>query len=99
MKIGWLVGCVLRPIAARSFRDPHLLSFAKDMKLGKYTVPIGNRTPGRLVAVHYSTAVSRKLCHNDSMTFYDLSKASTNSDFNLFFKVIQGKLCSKMDLS
>ena len=31
------------------------------MKLGKYTVPTGNRTPGRRVAVHYATAAPRKL--------------------------------------
>ena len=40
---------------------PHLLSLAKDMKLGKYTVHTGNRTPGRRVTVHYATAASRKL--------------------------------------
>ena len=39
---------------------PHLLSLAKDVKLGKYTVPTGNRTPGRRVAVHYATAAPRK---------------------------------------
>ena len=31
------------------------------MKLGKYTVPTGNRTPGRRVVVHYATAAPRKL--------------------------------------
>ena len=31
-------------------RAPHLLSLAKDVQLGKYTVPTGNRT--RRVAVH-----------------------------------------------
>ena len=36
---------------------PLLLSLAKDLKLGFYTVPTGNRTPGRRVAVHYTTAV------------------------------------------
>ena len=40
---------------------PHLLSLAKDVKLGKYTVPTGNRTPGRRVTVHYATAALRKL--------------------------------------
>ena len=39
----------------------HLLSLAMDMKLGKYTVPDGNRTSGRRVAVHYATAAPRKL--------------------------------------
>ena len=29
---------------------PHLLSLAKDVKLGKYTIPTGNQTPGRRVA-------------------------------------------------
>ena len=40
---------------------PHLLSHEKDVKLGKYTVSTGNRTPGRRVAVHYATAAPRKL--------------------------------------
>ena len=40
---------------------PHLLSLAKDVKLGFYTVPTGNRTPGRRVAVHYTTAAPRQL--------------------------------------
>ena len=47
---------------ARSFRDgTHLLSLVKDVTLGKYTVPPGNWTPGRRVAVHYATSVPRKL--------------------------------------
>ena len=50
-------------------RHTHLLTLAKDVKLGKYTAPIGNRTPGRRVAVHYATTAPRKLFHNDSMTF------------------------------
>ena len=45
---------------------PHLLSLAKDVKLGKYTVPTGNRTPGRRVTVHYATAAPRKL-HIDKL--------------------------------
>ena len=40
---------------------PHLLSLAKDVKLSLYTVPTGNRTPGRRVAVHYTTAVPHQL--------------------------------------
>ena len=36
------------------------------MKLGKYTVPTGNRTPGRRVAVHYATTAPRKL-HSDRL--------------------------------
>ena len=34
----------------------NLLFLAKDVKIGKYTVPTGNRTPGRRVAVHYASA-------------------------------------------
>ena len=34
---------------------------SKDVKLGKYTVPTGNRTPGRHMAVHYATTAPRKL--------------------------------------
>ena len=50
------------PSTARSFRDgTHLLSLAKEVALGKYTVPTGNRTPGRRVAVYYATSVPRKL--------------------------------------
>ena len=53
-----MVGCVLRPIDSEVIqrRHPHLLSLAKDVKLGFYTVPSGNQTPGRHVAVHYTTA-------------------------------------------
>ena len=40
---------------------PHLLSLVKDVKLSKYTVPTGNRTPGHRVAVHYATAAPCKL--------------------------------------
>ena len=40
---------------------PHLLSLVKDVKLGFYTVPTGNRTPGHGVAVHYTTAVPCQL--------------------------------------
>ena len=40
---------------------PHLLSLAQEVMLGKYTVPTGNRTPCRRVAVHYATAVPHKL--------------------------------------
>ena len=59
------------PSTARSFRDghPHLLSLAKDVKLDKYTVPTGNRTPGCHVAVHYATAATRKL-HHVSVKWY-----------------------------
>ena len=47
------------PSTATSFLETAPL--AKDEKLGKYTVPTGNRTPGRRVAVHYSTAAPRQL--------------------------------------
>ena len=40
---------------------PHLLSLAKDVKLGEHIVPTRNLTPSRRVAVHYATAVPRKL--------------------------------------
>ena len=54
--------CILRPFNSEvRERYPHLLSLAKDAKLGKYTVPTGKRTPGRRVAVHYATAAPRKL--------------------------------------
>ena len=48
---GWLVGCVLRPIDSEVIksRHPYLLSLAKDVKLGKYTVSTVNRT------VHYTS--------------------------------------------
>ena len=56
----WLVMVVfLRHIDSDVIQrqHPHLLSLAKDVKLGFYIVPTGNRTPGRRVAVHYTTAV------------------------------------------
>ena len=58
-----LVGCVLSPIDSEVIyrRHPHLLSLADVMKLGKYTVPMGNRTPGHNVTAQYTTAVPRKL--------------------------------------
>ena len=51
------------PSTGRSFRDgtPHLLSLVKDVKLGFYTVPTGNRTPGRRMAVHYTTTAPHQL--------------------------------------
>ena len=60
---GWLVGCVLRPIDSVVIwrRHPHLLSLAKDMKLGFYTFRTGNRTLGRRMAVHYTTTAPRQL--------------------------------------
>ena len=60
---GWLVGCVLRPIDGEDILrgHPHLLCLGKDVKLGFYAVPTGNRTPGRRVAVHYTTAAPHQL--------------------------------------
>ena len=79
----WLVGCVLRPINSEiiSRRHPHLLSLAKDVKLGFYTVPTGNRTPGRRVAVHYTTAAPRQL-----HTLYNVVGISTRFPLILDFK-------------
>ena len=59
--VDWLVGCVLRPIDSEVIERwyPHLMSLAKDVELGFYTVPTGNRTLGRRVAVHYTTAAPR----------------------------------------
>ena len=48
--VGWLV----------VFNVP-LVSLAKDLKLGFNSVPIGNRTPGRRVAIHYKIAAPRQL--------------------------------------
>ena len=53
---GWLV--VFSEVIQR--RHPHLLSLAKDVKLGFYTVHTGNRTLGCCVAVHYTTAAPRQ---------------------------------------
>ena len=46
--------CVLRLIDSEVIerRHPHLLSLAKDVKLGKHTNSIGNRTTDRRVTVH-----------------------------------------------
>ena len=61
--VEWLVGCVLRPIDSEVIkrRHPYLLSLANDVKLGFYTFLIGNRTPGRHLAVHYTTALPSQL--------------------------------------
>ena len=42
-------------------RHPHILSLAKDVKLGFYTVPPRNRIPGCHVAVYYTTDAPRQL--------------------------------------
>ena len=54
--VGWLVVFNV-PSTARSFRD----GTPMDVKLNKYTVPTGNRTLGRRMAVNYVTAESRRL--------------------------------------
>ena len=58
----WLI-VLSFPSTARSFRDgaPIYCRFAKDMKLGFCTVTTGNRTPGRCVAVHYTTTEPHQL--------------------------------------
>ena len=60
----WLVGCLCLP----SHRERAHLETAypftlpcKIVKLGFYTIPIGNRTIGHHVAVHYTTAAPRQL--------------------------------------
>ena len=37
------------------------MSLARDVTLGKYTVPTENPTPGRRVAVHYATVESKHI--------------------------------------
>ena len=62
--VGWLC---LRLIDSEVIwrRHPNLLSLAKIVKLGKYTVPTRNRTLGRRVTVHYAAAAPHKL-HYDN---------------------------------
>ena len=71
--IGWSVGCLLRPIDSEVIwrRHPHLLSLAKDVKFGFYTVPTGNRTLGRCLVVHHTTAVLRQLPDHDKLVNTD----------------------------
>ena len=58
--VGWL-GFTSHQQRGHLETAPPLLSLAKDVELGKYTVPTGNQTQGRRVAVHYTTAAPRKL--------------------------------------
>ena len=60
-KMDWLVVFTSHRQRGHLETAPHLLSLAKDMKLGFYTVPAGDRTPGRRVAVHYTTTAPRQL--------------------------------------
>ena len=62
----WLVGCVYVPSTARSLikkleTAPPLTVPYEGHKARFYTVPTGNRAPGRRVAVHYTTAAPRQL--------------------------------------
>ena len=58
--IGWL--CVTsHQQRGHLATAPSFTSLAKDVKLGFDTVPTGNRTPGRRVAVHYTIAAPREL--------------------------------------
>ena len=50
-----LVGCVMRRQRGHLEMAPHLLSLAKDVKLGYYTIPTGNRALGHHMAVLYTT--------------------------------------------
>ena len=52
------------------------------MKLDKYTIPTGNWTPGRRMAVHYVTAALRKLhaVTKDSVNQWLLLKSWYYSD-------------------
>ena len=52
---GWLVVFYAPRQRSHIETAPHLLSLAKDVKLGLYTIPTGNRTPGNRVAFHYAT--------------------------------------------
>ena len=58
-----LVDCIFMSHRQRGHLKmaPHLLSLAKDVKPGKYTVPTGNQTPGCRVVAHNITAALLKL--------------------------------------
>ena len=58
MLVGWLCLTCHRQ-RGHLETAPHLLSLAKDVKLGIYIASTGNRTPGRGVAVHYTIAAPR----------------------------------------
>ena len=51
---------------------PFTMSLAKDVKLDKYTVPTGNRTLGRHMAVHYITAEPCKLHYDGQAILQDM---------------------------
>ena len=61
---GWLVGwfCFTshRQLGHLEMAPP-LTVHCEDVKLGFYIVPTGNRTPGRRVVVHYTTAAQGQL--------------------------------------
>ena len=56
-----------------------------DMKLGKYTVPTGNRTLARRIAVHYITVAPRKLqCLNIMVKIHKPKGRMDNQFFDLY---------------
>ena len=60
-------------------QHPHLLSLSKDVKLGFYTLPHWNRTPGRRVAVLYTIAAPRQHPNYDTLMFKrDIKPKQTN---------------------
>ena len=73
-------GCVLRPIGNEVIerRQPHLLS----LKLGFYTVPTGNRTPGQYknmsVSISHGT-FCRRLASTDIDDTYILCPRFVNA--------------------
>ena len=79
-----LVGCVLRPIDSEVIYrwHPHLLSLAKDVKLGFTPVPTENRNPERPLAVHYTTAAPR---HLPRRTCVQTDKMSVDSYCKLLY--------------
>ena len=77
---GWLVGWLW--FMSQRQRG-HLLSLAKDVKLGFYTVPTGNRTPGRRVAVYSTTAAPRQL-HIMLMVYGKIHYISKKQGYNSF---------------
>ena len=63
---------------------PHLLSLTKEVKLGFYTVPTRNRTPGRRVTVNYTTSAPRQLhYHNQSTTTNQSSTTKSRHHSNM----------------
>ena len=62
IEVGWLCLASHRQRGHLETAPPLLSeSLAKNVKLGLYTVPTGTRSPGRHVAVHYTTTTPRQL--------------------------------------